>query len=44
MSTLFLLTSVATDLKTASDAAHYLLEESKEPCKCLACDGQFPEF
>lgn len=29
------------NLKTASDAAHYLLEEMKEPCKCLTCDEQF---
>lgn len=29
------------DLKTASDAAHYLLEEGKEPSKCLSCDEQF---
>lgn len=28
-------------LKTASDAAHYLLEEGREPCRCLTCDEQF---
>lgn len=29
------------DLKTASDAAHYLREEGTEPCWCLSCSEQF---